>query len=172
MVPDSLAVVTEEGDGLRVRTAPGLGPESEALSPLLPAGTRLLVLGGPGSADGHDWYEVLTDGVRIKRYGWVAAGEGGVAWIAPTAPRCWGALNGRTIATLSRIDLLACYHDTELTVRGGELIQVNSIIAVVNPGQDGGVKRLEVTATAPVYVRAFRVNRDGDPNTIPAQREE
>lgn len=62
--------------------------------------------------------------------------------------------------------------DTELTVRGGELIQVNSIIAVVNPGQDGGVKRLEVTATAPVYVRAFRVNRDGDPITIPAQREE
>ncbi|MCU0305942.1 MAG: hypothetical protein MUC56_17955 [Thermoanaerobaculales bacterium] len=62
--------------------------------------------------------------------------------------------------------------DTELTVRGGELIQVNSIIAVVNPGQNGAVKRIEVEASGPVYVRAFRVNKDGDPITIPPQRED
>jgi len=62
--------------------------------------------------------------------------------------------------------------ETDLTVRGGELIQTNSIIAVVNPSQDGEVKRLEVSATGPLYVRAFRVNRDGDPITIPPQRED
>lgn len=59
-----------------------------------------------------------------------------------------------------------------LAVRGGELIQTNSIIQAVNPAQNGQVKRLEVSATGPLYVRAFRVNRDGDPITIPPQREE
>ena len=62
--------------------------------------------------------------------------------------------------------------ETDLTVRGGELVQINSIIAGVNPGHDGEVKRLEVRATGSVYVRAFRVNRDGDPITIPPQRED
>jgi hypothetical protein len=62
--------------------------------------------------------------------------------------------------------------ETVLAIRGGELIQTNSIITVVNPHQDGGVKRLEVRATGPLYVRAFRVNRDGDPITIPPQTEE
>lgn len=61
--------------------------------------------------------------------------------------------------------------ETKLTVRGGELIQVNNIIAVVDPNQDGAVKRLEVEASGPVYVRAFRVNKDGDPITIPPQRD-
>lgn len=59
---------------------------------------------------------------------------------------------------------------TQLTVRGGEMIQTNNILAVINPSQNGQVKRLEVTATGPLYVRAFRVNRDGDPITIPPLR--
>jgi len=61
---------------------------------------------------------------------------------------------------------------TQVTVRGGELIQTNSVIAVVKPSQNGGVKRLEVTATGSVYVRAFRVNRYGDPITIPPQKRQ
>lgn len=61
---------------------------------------------------------------------------------------------------------------TQLTVRGGELIQTNSIISVVNPAQNGQAKWLEVRATGPLYVRAFRVNKDGDPITIPPQRKE
>ena len=59
---------------------------------------------------------------------------------------------------------------TTLTVRGGELVQTNSIIPVINPNHGGRDKRLEVSATGPLYVRAFRVNRDGDPITIPPQR--
>ena len=59
---------------------------------------------------------------------------------------------------------------TQLTVRGGELIQTNGIIQIVNASQNGNVKRLEVAATGPVYVRAFRVNQYGDPITIPPQR--
>jgi len=62
--------------------------------------------------------------------------------------------------------------ETDLVIRGEELIQTNRIIDVINPSQDGGVKRLEVKASGPVYVRAFRVNRDGDPVTIPPQRDE
>jgi hypothetical protein len=59
-----------------------------------------------------------------------------------------------------------------LTVRGGELVQTNSIIPVINPNHGGRDKRLEVSANGPLYVRAFRVNRDGDPITIPPQRVE
>jgi hypothetical protein len=59
---------------------------------------------------------------------------------------------------------------TTLTVRGGELVQTNSIIPAINPNHGGRDKRLEVSATGPLYVRAFRVNRDGDPITIPPQR--
>jgi hypothetical protein len=55
-------------------------------------------------------------------------------------------------------------------VRGGELVQTNSIIPAINPNHGGRDKRLEVSATGPLYVRAFRVNRDGDPITIPPQR--
>ena len=73
---------------------------------------------------------------------------------------------------LRRLRRASVEGQTTLTVRGGELIQTNSIIAAVNPNQDGRVKRLEVRATGPLYVRAFRVNRDGDPITIPPQRVE
>jgi hypothetical protein len=51
-------------------------------------------------------------------------------------------------------------------VRPLELVHVNNIISKINPPQDGGVKRLEVTTTGPVHARAFRVNPTGDPITI------
>jgi hypothetical protein len=59
---------------------------------------------------------------------------------------------------------------TQLVVRGGELVQTNSIITAIKSSQNGNVKRLEITSTGPLYVRAFRVNRFGDPITIPPQR--
>jgi hypothetical protein len=51
-------------------------------------------------------------------------------------------------------------------VRSLELVHVNNIVSKINPSQDGGVKRLEVTTTGPVHARAFRVNTTGDPITI------
>jgi hypothetical protein len=52
------------------------------------------------------------------------------------------------------------------SVRPLELAHVNNIISKIDPSQDGGVKRLEVTVTGAVHARAFRVNTTGDPITI------
>jgi len=115
--PGAIAVVTLNGDNLRVRTTPGTSDPATRLKPLLPAGTRMLIVGGPVTVDNHDWYEVQTDGELVNLFGWVAAGENGTAWIAPAAPRCWGELGAGTVAGLDRVDFLACYGRTEVKVR-------------------------------------------------------
>jgi hypothetical protein len=51
-------------------------------------------------------------------------------------------------------------------VRPMELVHVKIIISKINPSQDGGVKRLEVTTTGPLHARAFRVNTTGHPISI------
>ena len=48
----SLAVVTLEGNRLRVRTEPSTADDRTKLEPLLPAGTRMLIVGGPVVANG------------------------------------------------------------------------------------------------------------------------
>ena len=76
LVADTMAVVTQEGDRLRVRTAPGVGEDSLKLNPLLGTGTRMLVISGPVAADGYDWYEVRTEKGAGPPYGWVAVRQG------------------------------------------------------------------------------------------------
>ena len=115
--PGAIAVVTLDGDNLRVRTTPGVSDPKTRLKPLLPAGTRMLIVDGPVTVDGLDWYEVQTDGELVNLFGWVAAGDNGEAWIAPAAPRCWGSLGAGTLAGLDRVDFLACYGRTEVKVR-------------------------------------------------------
>lgn len=112
-----LAVVTLEGDNLRVRTTPGTGDPKTRLKPVLPAGTRMLIVDGPVPVDDLDWYEIRTDGELIDLFGWVAAGDNGEAWIAPAAPRCWGDLDAATVVGLDRIDFLACYGQTKVKVQ-------------------------------------------------------
>ncbi len=60
---------------------------------------------------------------------------------------------------------------TRLSIDAGKLVQMNSIIEVVNPAQDGGVKRLEITVDGMVFLKAFRNNANGDPVTIDALPE-
>lgn len=115
--PGSLAVVTLRGDNLRVRTSPGTSDPATRLKPLLPAGTRMLIVGGPVTVDDHEWYEIQTDGELVNLFGWVAAGENGTAWITPAAPRCFGELGAGTVGALDRVDFLACYGRTEVKVR-------------------------------------------------------
>jgi hypothetical protein len=55
-------------------------------------------------------------------------------------------------------------------VRAGELVRLNNIVRVVNPGQDGEVKRLEISVSAPLHVLGYRVNGTGDPVTLRAVR--
>lgn len=117
LLPDSLAIVTKAGNPLLVRSAPGTGDDSQKIGTLA-SGTRALVLRGPVAADGYDWYEILTDGQPTRRYGWVARGPADDPWLKRSTPKCWESLTAATIQALSRIDMLACYHDTEVTIRG------------------------------------------------------
>src|SRR5829696_4566906 len=90
---DSLAVVTPDGDGLRVRSQPGLAADSTRLEPLLASGTRVLIVGGPVQADGFAWYEVLVDPGQEDLFGWVAAGKDANVWIRADPPDCPDALD-------------------------------------------------------------------------------
>jgi hypothetical protein len=112
---DTIAVVTKAGDGLRVRTAPGVGADSKKLEPLLPSGARMLVVDGPVAADGYDWYEVrVEDGL----FGWVAAGKQDEAWIRGTEPKCTDDLDVNATWIVARIDYLVCYGDTAVRLFG------------------------------------------------------
>jgi hypothetical protein len=113
----SLAVVTIDGDDLRVRSEPSTADDRTRLKPLLPAGTRMLVVGGPVFADGMDWYEIQTDGELIDLFGWVSTGQDGEVWLAPRRPRCPEDVDASAIATLTRIDFLACYGSTQVEVK-------------------------------------------------------
>ena len=113
----SLAAVTIEGDDLRVRSLPSTAGVSKKFKPTLPAGTRTLVVGGPVSADGMEWYEIQTDSELIDLFGWVSTGQDGEVWLAPRRPRCPEDVDASAIATLTRIDFLACYGSTQVEVK-------------------------------------------------------
>jgi hypothetical protein len=121
----SLAVVTLQGDNLRVRTQPGTGGASKRLKPVLPAGTRVLVVSGPAQADGYDWYEIQTDGELIDLFGWVAAGAGGQPWLAPANAHCPSEPSSASIVALTRIDFLACFGHApvQVTARADRLLR-------------------------------------------------
>lgn len=82
--PGALAVTVS--DRLRVRSLPEVSAASIKYRPLLPAGTSLVVTGGPVSASGYTWFRVLPIGVALDGgvdEGWVAAGDhDGTAWLA------------------------------------------------------------------------------------------
>jgi len=52
------------------------------------------------------------------------------------------------------------------TVEPCRLEHYNSILDLVDPNQDGGVKRVDVTLDGFAWARAFRVNATGDPITL------
>lgn len=64
-----------EGSQLRLRSAPGLDQETLGT---LEDGTHLIVLEGPESVDGHEWWKVRADD---GRQGWVAGD-----WLVPVVP--------------------------------------------------------------------------------------
>ncbi len=115
MHPGGLAMVTLEGDNLRVRPAPGTGDDARPLRTRLPAGTRMLVVDGPVEADGYTWWEIQTDSEVVDMFGWVAAGEHDVDWIAPTEAKCVGSPDAAAVTSMSRIDFLACNGSTEVS---------------------------------------------------------
>ena len=123
-----IAVVTPAGDGLRVRSRPEVSADSKKLTPLLAAGSRMLVVNGPVSADGYDWYEVRADN---DLFGWVAAGKDGEDWIVPAPANCADDLDESALWTVDPIDFFVCYGDTAVSVRARNGVQVD-------PGTEGG----------------------------------
>jgi hypothetical protein len=118
--PDSIVeiVTTIADDGLRVRSQPRIGGDSQMLEPLLPIGTALLVLQGPVSASGYQWFEVVPLTSRDLPSGWIASADrDGEPWVedgefdCPAAPA-----DMATLAELPRGVGLACFAGTPITV--------------------------------------------------------
>jgi hypothetical protein len=104
--------------GLRVRSRPGNGSDSEPYEPLLPLGTQMYVLDGPVLASNHPWYEVVPLSSRHLPSGWVAgAEEDGVPWIAVDAFDCPPLPTDlRSLAALPPGVGLACFPRVPITV--------------------------------------------------------
>jgi len=79
---DTLGLVVAT-DGLRVRSLPTVGDDSEQREPLLPEGMRFYTVDGPVTADGYGWYQVQPyGGEKMFPFGWIAAGgRDGEPWI-------------------------------------------------------------------------------------------
>ena len=106
--PDTLAVVVAT-DGLRIRSLPTVGEQSERLEPTLAEGVRVYITDGPAPADGYAWYQAQPyDGERALPFGWMAAGSrDGEPWIEPfplgcdtVAPSAEGLVRGEPLEHL------------------------------------------------------------------------
>ena len=108
-------------DGLRVRSAPGVGVDSDKRSPLLQRGQLVVVVGGPKSASGYAWYLVqpIDRGVGYADdpFGWVAASDhGGEPWLkaggrtCPSTPKSFA-----TLADIAPLVALVCLRDRDIT---------------------------------------------------------
>jgi hypothetical protein len=117
-------------DDLRVRSEPGINPDSELLQPLLAAGQDVYVVDGPIPLDGYTWYAVAgrePDGSLDESVprGWVAmASRDGEPWLGPisAAPCPTGALSVEALIALT--DRTACF--------GGGEVQLLATPAVVD----------------------------------------
>jgi hypothetical protein len=128
--PSSIAALTFAPESVveSVTTKPDLNIRGQAGTtgkPVdqLPRGTRMLVLSGPITRDGYDWYEVLTFPVsqrEIPSHGWVAAAApNGRPWIGKVNPQCPKApTTVGEVAALDPSTALACLSRRPLTVRG------------------------------------------------------
>ena len=121
--------MTRAGDELRVRTEPGVGSDSRKLEPLIPRDARMLVVDGPVTADGYEWYQVLVDPRGANLFGWVAAGKDGEAWIQRVEPHCSD--TDTHVVLIPAIEYLACF--------GGEPIHTTlAFIEGLGPLSEGG----------------------------------
>src|SRR5215218_3144236 len=82
-------VKTIADDGLRLRSDPSVGDDSAKCEPLLPLGTPLMILDGPVSGSGYEWYEVAPLTPTACSGGWVAsASRENEPWIEPAGFDC------------------------------------------------------------------------------------
>ena len=105
-------------DGLRVRSEPRVSDDSRTMEPLLPLGSQMYLLGGPVSASGYVWYEVVPLTSRDLPSGWVASADrDGEPWIAPGEFRCPSQpAHLRSLAALPPGVGLLCFPRAPITV--------------------------------------------------------
>ena len=139
LAPASIA--TTVVDELRVRSAPSVDDAiSKKYSPLLPEGTDLLVIDGPRTASGYDWWQVVpmaVENLSAPGFGWVAAASReGEPWLEPGTVECPRRPENLTaLAALSDGAALACFARDPITVRA-RLVSCNC--DVDGPGTDPG----------------------------------
>jgi hypothetical protein len=111
-------VQTLATDGLRMRSRPSTDADSFKYSPLLPLATPLLILDGPVSGSGYEWYDVAPLVGMEPAHGWVASGGGeGDAWIAPSAFACPAApTDMRSLLDLPEGVGVLCFPNQPITV--------------------------------------------------------
>lgn len=120
---DKLAVVVAT-DGLRVRSLPTVGEQSERLEPRLAEGVRVYITDGPVPADGYAWYQAQPyDGERALPFGWIAAGSrDGEPWIEPLPLGCdTVAPSAESLVSGERLEHLYCSvraRNPDITVEG------------------------------------------------------
>ena len=114
-------------DDLRVRSKPGVSEDSQKLEPLLQSGQLLVVVDGPTSASGYEWYQVQpvtqhdTD-TPTPPFGWVAAAsKDGEPWIEPKTVTCpaaptdpYGLTNLKAEGTMHYG--ITCFSGQEMTI--------------------------------------------------------
>jgi hypothetical protein len=82
-------VRTLADDGLRVRSLPSTDADSFKHEPLLPLGTRLVILDGPVSGSGYEWYEVAPLTSPSLPQGWLASSSrDGEPWVTSADFEC------------------------------------------------------------------------------------
>jgi uncharacterized protein YraI len=75
--PGDQAIVTVDGDGLRIRSGPGT---QYTATGDLRTGTLLCIVDGPQTANGYQWYALGNIGSN-QLVGWVAEGGNGEIWL-------------------------------------------------------------------------------------------
>lgn len=138
LAADGIAEVVT--DNLVVRSLPEISAASEIHPIRLSEPQLLFVLEGPVTADGYDWYrvapfEAFPSDIAEERppLGWVAAGDGQEAWIAPWSGDC-PKPSTRILRSMTYFLELACYAEEELTLEGvlGECTYI--VPGTVSPG--------------------------------------
>jgi hypothetical protein len=119
-------------DNLRVRSQPGLGPESLLREPLIDSGAEFYILNGPVEFDGYTWYQIQPLD-RSLPFGWVAAASReGEAWVGGVTPDCPTAPTLEELAALDVLVALACYRDGDLEVTGDLVCSLSDVDTLVS----------------------------------------
>jgi hypothetical protein len=133
--PDRIGRVVAS-DGLRVRTLPTVGDESQRLDPTLDKGTTFYVVDGPVIADGYAWYQVDPYGESAgdRPFGWVAAGSReGDAWIENHLDGCDSmGTSVETVGAMWPQGQLYCYGSDEIELTGQLVCEFGDIEGMPN----------------------------------------